>query len=216
MRPLVHRSWLLTVLLAAACDGSPIDPSRSLVGAKKLPSAQMLARETIQIEREFGGPGAQRLTFQLRPDDKLTIILAAATDPQTQSKTQTFHLSSGIAEDARSNLWRVRPEQQGAGVNLPSDCPPRSAANAPALTVVFTSPTPNARFDNSHRAVFGLPPQSVCNTEKAKEARNLIRSVIHSFPPSNLPAEYSQRKWHSEALIQRSQGRAPQQSRSQD
>ena len=204
MRVLARQSCLVASILVAACDNSAIDSRRSLVGAKKLPSREVLSGETIQISHVFSGPGAQRLTFELRPNESLTVTLAA-TDGKIQGAKQTFQLSSTIAAQARWKLWRIRPEREGVGWTAPSDCPAQAANARPDLTVVFLTERPGELTGIVPRATFGLPPKSICNTKAAEEARNLVRSVVQSFPPSKLPAEFSERKWRSEALLRRSQ-----------
>lgn len=198
MRALAHRSCLVAALLGSACDASGISPGRSHIAANKLASAQVLSQQTIDIEREFDGPDARRLTYELRPDDTLIVTLEALSGPKTKAETESFPLSSQVAADARSKLWHVHPEQQGAGVKLPPDCLPQSV---PDITVAFISPEPSSGSGNAGRAVFSLPSQSVCKTQQAIEARDLIAGVIHSFPPSNLQDQYSRRKWRSAVLV---------------
>src|SRR5262249_43605510 len=118
MRWLAQGCCMVVLLLPAACD-RPANPVHSLVGANNLPSPKELSQETIQIEREFAGPGAQQLTYELRPDDSLRVTLGAP-DGNPPSTTETFHLSSAIAANARSKLWRIRPDQAGVGRIMPT------------------------------------------------------------------------------------------------
>lgn len=184
---------------AAVANASAIVPARSLVGATEFPPAQILSGETIQIEREFRGPGAQRLTFELRPDNSLRITISAA-DRKKEVSSETFLLSSEIAANARTRLRRVRPQEVGAGVAFPSNCATQSATRTPDVTVMFTSSTSSAPVDDSGRRIFALPPQSDCSSKEAIAARNVIAAVLNSFPASTLRSEYWHRKWRSEAL----------------
>jgi len=64
---------LFTSTLCASCGDEGIAPSQSLVGAKELPSASALARESFYITRGGGAYGGDFLTYEWRPDNSLLV-----------------------------------------------------------------------------------------------------------------------------------------------
>src|SRR4051794_38895721 len=112
MRMAAWPPLLIAALLLASCEQSAIDPSQSVVGAKKLPSAKVLSREIIYITRGYGTYGPGNLSFEFRPDDELTVTLSHVdrnTFKEVIDSKETLHLSSTAAADTRRALWRVRP-----------------------------------------------------------------------------------------------------------
>lgn len=187
--------FLATSLLCASCDRPAIDASQSLVGAKQLPSAKVLSREMIEINRAFFEPGP-RLIFHLLPNNSLTITL---TDWDRQGRGQVIEgkesvqISSDAAVQLRRLLWRVRPEKlQGMGsVTEPDGCPQPPTDELPKFTVGFIAEGPKPGSDDDKVGIFALFPS--CRTKKATQAHDLLLNVVAKFPHSNIPAEYNRR-----------------------
>jgi len=182
-----------------ACDGPAIDPSQSLVGAKQLPSADVLSREIIQISRGFGSPTSPLLTYELEPDDTLTVTLThrdRTTFAEVTDGKETFHLSSKIASGARRNLWRLRPEPlEGIEqVTRPADCPPPPTDTIAEAAVAFMPGRPKPGVAHVDLGVTEVPSAHTCATRQGVEARNVVTSVLKSFPPSTGAAEYDRRR----------------------
>jgi len=199
MRTLVHQLCVVAILLTTGCDRSAIDPSQSLVGAEQLPSARVLSREIIQINRGFGSTATGLLTYELQPDDTLTVTLTHRDRDSSKEVTdgrETFHRSSNIASQARYALWRLRPETlQGLEwVTRPADCPPPPTDTFPESAVAFIAEGPEPGVKDDHIAVVDVPYLSSCKTRQSVEAHNVVQRVLQSFPSSRVAAEYDQRR----------------------
>jgi hypothetical protein len=191
MWPTFARASLLTpLLLLVCCDRPAIDPTESLVGAKQLPPARTLSRESIQINRGLGSLAPGFLSYELRPDDTLTVTFYAK-DWTTILLSERFQLAPDIATRTRHELWRFRPEHL-RGVQwdiLPTDCPQQPIDSTPEFTVAFIA-------DNGQHNRIGvvyLPYSSNCSTTQGAAARNLIGSALASFPRSNVAMEFDRR-----------------------
>jgi hypothetical protein len=173
-------------LLAGSCHRPAIDPAQSLVGAKSLPAASVLSREIIEINRGVGSWDGNGLSYDLRPDNTLTVTLTGRGD--SVKAKESFQLSSDVAAAARRMLWRVRPENL-EGIEqavLPSGChsPPVDAGSE--YSVIFIP----ADSGNQRLGVLLLPYARDCAAKNSIEAHNLIGTVLHSFPTSKVAAEY--------------------------
>ncbi len=100
----------LVSLLCVSCSGAAIEPSQSLVGAKELPSAKALSRETFYITRG-GEDGGDALSYEWRPDNSLTVTHTFSDNSarQTVKGRETLRVDPEIAMQIRQLLWRVRP-----------------------------------------------------------------------------------------------------------
>jgi hypothetical protein len=187
------------VLMTASCDRPAIDPSESLVGAKQLPTAGVLSREAIQINRGFGSISPGLLSYELRPNNTLIITLThrdRATFKEVTDGRETFHLPPNMASQARRALWRLRPETlRGLDwVTRPSDCPAPPTDTFPESTVVFIAEGPNLDIDADRIAVVDVPYLSICHARQSVEAHGLVERVLQSLPSSRVAAEYDQRR----------------------
>jgi hypothetical protein len=189
-RPL---SLVSATLFLASCDRPAIDPSQSLVGAKQLPSAKILSREIIQINRGMDTVSPGPLTYELRPDDGLTITWYAR-DWKTVRAVENHHLSSDVAAQVRTALWRLRPEiLEGIEQEIrPADCPPPPTDTSPEATVVFLPESPKPSVAHLVLGIVDIPYESTCNTRQGIEARKLVQRVLQSFPPSKIATEFEQ------------------------
>ncbi|WP_308515721.1 hypothetical protein [Sphingomonas flavescens] len=189
---------LTAALLVAACDRPAIDASQSLVGAKQLPGAKTLRQEIIQLNRSYGGASSSLLSYELGPDNGLTVTVTHR-DPDTwkdiTDAKETSNLSTQTASQARNELWRLRPEAlQGVEERVsPADCPTPPTDTFPIAAVVFiakgTKPGINDRV-----AVVDVPAQYTCDTLQGRAARNLIEKVLQQFPHSKVAAEFDRRR----------------------
>jgi len=95
------------------------------VGAKGLPSARERAAEEIQINRRGGQRDDHMLTYDLSPNNSLTV--AHTVDQIGGAKTvakATFRLTPEAANRVRASLGRVRPERLTGiqDITLPTGC----------------------------------------------------------------------------------------------
>lgn len=202
MRSAVPRALLLTAaLFCVSCDDSAIDPSHSLVGAKSLPPANELSRETIQINRGYGDISIAFLSYELLPDDRLIVTL---TDRNLEKDVvlgkDTFQLTPEIAADARRMLWRLRPDElqrfdEGGfeSETRPVGCYRRGPHDFGELAIVFFVEGSQEGVDDDRLGVFEMPHPSSCRSPAALRARETIEHVMQLFPPSKLPTEFERR-----------------------
>jgi hypothetical protein len=191
--------WVASVFLVSACDKPAIDASQSLVGAKRLPTARTLSREVIQINRGFGSPTSSLLSYELRPDNSLTITLTHRDHDTFKELTdgkEAFELSSGVAAQVRHDLWRLRPSTlQGIETPVrPADCPPPPTDTFPVAAVAFIAEGPKPGVEDDRLGVIDVPAQYTCDTRQGREARDLIGKVLRSFPRSKVAAEFDRRR----------------------
>jgi hypothetical protein len=194
-------SLLVASLSVASCDRPAIDPSQSLVGAKQLPSVQTLSREIIYLSRGYSWSGQGHLSYELRPDDTLTITYEH-TDRHTLKKTarrETFHLSSNesnVALEARRVLWRLRPEKlEGIETIVrPSNCPQPPTDTFPEVAVGFIAEGPDPGVKDDRLGIVDVPGKLTCSSREATIARAVTRQVLASFPSSKVAAEFDQDK----------------------
>lgn len=185
-------------MFCASCDQSAIDPSHSLVGAKSLPPARELSRETIEINRGFGQISPGFLSYQLLPDDRLLVTITDRMYPDEDVVLgeDTFQLTSEVAAEARRMLWRLRPEKlEGLEWETrPISCYPRSCHDFGDLAVAFIAEGPKPGVDDDRVGVFILPGPESCRSPAAIKARMVIEQVMQLFPPSKVPAEFERRR----------------------
>lgn len=199
MRSAASLALLTAFVIGSACHRSAIEPSQSLVGAKQLPSAKTLSRETVQINSGgFGllspmSPGD--LTYELRSDDSLW-IKHTKYDPKTIKYVtigqETIRLPSDVATRVKRMLWRLRPERlEGIEhITLPLGCPPPPIDSSPDFFLDFIAEGQNSDHPDDRVAIVNLPNASNCGTSQAADARNLVRKALQSFPPSKVAREY--------------------------
>jgi len=198
MRLTVAGFWIaLTALFLASCEQAAIDPSRSLVGARHLPSSKVLSREIIQINNGFGSRSPGLLSYELLPNDTLKVSLTVRENSRDNIlAAETFHLSSDVALHARQALWRVRPEVL-KGVEwdtYPVGCPSPPTDTFPEFAIAFIDEGPTLNADDDRIGIFAQPSYDICGNQQALDSNNLIGQVLESFPPSRVPAEYERRQ----------------------
>lgn len=195
-RPVAFTAVLLApLLLCISCQRSAIDPSQSLVGARKLPPADVLSREFIEMDRMFGDPGP-RLILQLSADDSLTVTLTDWDRKQLKQfivGKQLLRLSRDTAGTARRLLWRVRPENLAgmASSTQPIGCSPPPPDETPDYTVGFIADGLKSRVEDEHVGIFDVFPS--CKAKNANLARVVLRRVLALLPQSPLGPEYDRR-----------------------
>jgi hypothetical protein len=181
MRTLAHHVAVAAMLLASGCDHAAIKASESLVGAKNPPSAAQLSRETIQINR-WGGPrGDHFLSYELLPDNSLTVTHALRQPGGERTLArESFRLSANLGNEVRVSLARVRPETlRGIEYDtLPTGCPVIIDAS-PEVVVVFIGA-------KQRIGVSPVPQEGNCNSPQARQARQLVSHVIGSLPANHV------------------------------
>jgi hypothetical protein len=166
------------------------------VGAKSIPSAHELSRETIEIiPGSSPWVNAPRLSYEIHPDNSLDVTLShwstGVHDDVIDAK-EVFHLKPNTASDVRHLLWRLRPEElKGVEWQIrPVGCPPPPTDTGSDYSVAFISVGPRPGVQDDRVGVFDLPPAQYCGVQSAAQARLLIEQVLHLFPPSKVAAGY--------------------------
>jgi hypothetical protein len=151
----------------------------------------VLAREIIYLSRGYGSFNSRRLSYELHPDNSLIVTLTAK-DFHTTEDQQTFRLPANVAAQARQSLWRLRPEDL-KGVEWdtkPTGCRSDILDDFPEFAVAFIAEGPKPGIEDDRVGATVLPYQSSCATREALAARNVVQSVLRSFPQSKPAAEY--------------------------
>jgi hypothetical protein len=184
MAMVMCRLWMVALLLAAGCDQSRSKAPDSLVGAKHLPPVSELSHETIQINHWGGARRDHLLTYELRPDNTLTVThsLRAPGGDKTLGR-EAFGLAADAASQVRLTLSRLRPETlRGVEyVSYPVGCqPPIDSGDEVAIAFID---------EHEKIGIFDLPYP--CRDSKAAAARNAIAAVMQSLPTSKVAAAFS-------------------------
>lgn len=202
MKSVIFCAALLSAsLLCGSCQRSAIKSSQSLAGATELPSAKVLSREIIQINRGFGSLHPGLLSYELRPDDTL-VVTFTSHDWKTVLSKQSFRLSSKDAAVSRRMLWRVRPQElKGIAFEVrPPDCPPPPTDSPAEISVVFFAGD-HQPLEDDRIGIFWLPYADTCRTPQATEARGLLNRVLQSFPRSKVAVEYERQDSELQAKL---------------
>lgn len=182
-------------LLCVACQPQGAE-STNLVGADRLPPSAALSRETIQINRGYGPVGTGFLSYELHPDDSLTVTHSDKRRDKVLGK-ESFRLASGNADAARRRLLRLRPaklEGLDAHEARPSGCERQGPHDFGELAVIFVSEDGGPGVEDDRIGVFELPDPQSCSTPQAREARQLVRQVMDLFPPSKVAAGFESQR----------------------
>lgn len=172
--------------LTAACAPPEVMDSDRLVAGSLSPSNADLVRETIEINIGYGGRGygAHRLSFSLSSADVLTVTHLFMPDNKIVGK-EIFTLPSRVAENARQQLWRIRPatlEGYAADVR-PLGCRTDVDDDFGDMTVLFMP-------DEETFGFFTLPDPDSCNNAAARGARATLEEVLKMFPSSKVEASF--------------------------
>ena len=194
----------ILLILCTSCDQPAIKSSESLVGSPKLAPAQELKRETIWIEKGFGGDGygSHRLSHILRPNNELAVRYSLIADYRTLEE-QTVKLTGEEADRHRRALWRLRPQHLSPSPMeseplLPEGCERRGPHDQGDVTVTFL-----VSEEGPEGASFELPEPSSCDSQNAKAARVLLSRVLSSFPHTKAEDAFREAKTKWEARLQR-------------
>jgi hypothetical protein len=188
-------SLLSISLMCVSCNGAAIEPSQSLVGAKALPSANILAREAIYLTRggvDFG----DSLTYEWRPDNSLLIRHTFFSKGPGASEAvrgqETLHVSTEVAAQARQLLWRVRPaELEGVDQEArPTGCERRGPHDFGEVTVGFVNEGDASGVEDDQIGIFELPTTESCSTSAAVEARAVVRRALQLLPESKVATAF--------------------------
>lgn len=199
---------LRTVLLllfastfCVSCGDAAIAPSQSLVGAKELRSASVLAGETFYITRGGGAYGGDALSYERRPDNSLlvthTFSDGGGTGEVVRGK-ETLHIAPEVAAEARQLLWRVRPAKlEGVEQDArPTGCERQGPHDFGEVTVGFVNEGEARGIEDDQVGIFALPSADSCNTPAAVEARAVVRRALQLLPRSRVESDY-ERATHS-------------------
>ncbi len=183
------------LLLCMSCGAPAIDPSTSLVGAKTLPSEAALSSEIIYIRLGGGPDGGHSLTYELRPDDSLSIT-HKFSDYRSAANTvkgqETFRMSRDSAMSVRRLFWRVRPEKLDFpdGEHRPMGCTPIGSHDFGEVSIMFHAKGRTSSIEDNPMGQFRLPYADGCKTPAAAEAREVVWRAIHLLPASKTAAAY--------------------------
>lgn len=187
---LKHPALLASAILCGSCGDQGSRQTVSLVGAAKLPSAEVLSRETLYITRGFSGGGGDRLAYEIRPTD-LIIITHTYFEPRTLKDDilakDAFRLRPEVAARFRQLMWRVRPERLGRVLDIevrPLGCKRRGPHNFGEVGIAFIDEDDAVAAKDLPAALFELPWPDSCQTRAAKEARKLVREALRLLPSS--------------------------------
>lgn len=180
----IMRSTLALAVLICGCDPSVRGTSESLVGATNQPSERDLGRETIIITQRTGPARDHILSYELRPNDVLTVTYSLSElSGETEVAKDTVQLRSSDADNARKSLWRMRPTRlQGIEtVVYPVGCRPPIDSND-EVVIVFA--------DNRKRlGIFTLPHS--CKDGNSAVARSIVREVISTLPATETAGDFA-------------------------
>ena len=189
-------SLLSISLLCVSCRDAPTEEPRSLVGAKELPSAKTLARETLYITRGGGPYGGHSLSYEWRPDGSITVT-HQFSDGRGGGETrgaENLSISPEAAAEARRLLWRVRPAKFEGVENYgtrPIGCERKGPHDFGEVAVAFTNEGQSSGMEDDQIGIFELPDPQSCNTPAAVEAMNVIQRVLQLLPKSKVAAEFA-------------------------
>lgn len=177
-------------LIVGSCEGKGVE---SLVGSDRLPSSSALSREIIQINRGYGDVSEGFLSYELRPDDALTVTHTDRRQNRVSGE-ETFRLPSDIADRTRTMLWRLRPatlDGVDSHETRPVGCERRGPHDFGELAVVFVREDGPPGVDGDQIGTFELPRPDSCNTKHATEARQLVHQVLQAWPQSRVARAFA-------------------------
>ena len=189
---------LALAVLCAACDIPAIEPGSSLVGANRIPSAAILSREVIYMAWDKDNSDGHLLSYELRPDDTLTIAHTTFGKGDALRETiseQTIRVSPKIAKRARAMIWRVRPPKMVGQIDevapvRPVGCKPSGFHDFAELGVTFISKGKANNINDDRYGAFELPYLSSCNTSAAVQARKVVWEVIRVLPTNKVRSNF--------------------------
>ena len=184
--------FLPFVSLLASCDRPAIEASQSLVGAKELPTARELSRETIQMNEGFGGDGfgTHLLSYELRPNNELAVkhYERSIEKGEVVRGSETFNLSTDVADRARRSLWRMRPSDlKGLDYEIrPVGCKQQWDHDFGDYTFLFIKEGGESGVRDDLLGVSLIPEPESCDNPAARLARALVPEVLAHFPKSKV------------------------------
>ena len=182
-------------LLCVSCSDAAIEPSQSLVGAKELPSATALARETFYITRGGGAYGGDALSYEWRPDNAL-LVTHTFSDGRGPGEVvrgkETLHVAPEVAAEVRQLLWRVRPAKlEGVEQDArPTGCKRQGPHDFGEVTIGFVNEGDASGIEDDQVGIFELPTADSCNTPAAVEARAVVQRALQLLPKSKVASDF--------------------------
>lgn len=180
--------WI--ALLTCSCSEKVIESEQSLVGAKRLPAADVLTRETLIIRDNTNEAHAYQ--YELAPTGSLSITrydLDKNGLLQKFASKQTFRITSREDAIARKLLSRLRPEElEGMGVSVPPQgCTQQKLHASGDYAVVFISPGTKKGAQDDQIGIFlsGYPKtcaiEACCTAPAALAAHTVVRQAIQQL-----------------------------------
>jgi len=191
-------SLFAAAILCGSCNRPTPEPSQSLVGATEIPSADDLSRETIYITRGANDWGGDRLSYELRPNDSLSVT-HTYSDPRSAAEgvkgKETLRMSPGVAAQFRKLMWRVRPGKlEGQGLDKdevrPVGCERQGPHDFGEVGVAFFDEGDARASEDDRVGLFELPSANSCNRPAATEAREAVWDALRLLPKSKVAAGF--------------------------
>ncbi|RIV83378.1 hypothetical protein [Aurantiacibacter zhengii] len=192
---------LVGALSVTACDDDDAAVSRSLVDAGFWQSKDVSADEAIEVFWNLGGglndEPTHILSYQIGPGNTLKVAhleRLGATDRTIAE--EVFQLPANVADNARTQLWRLRPRKLGSFDDpsmfvRPIGCEPISAHDVAELNVAFLNDNDTSQVtEDDLMALFELPSRRSCDNDHARQARQLLSRVIEGLPKSRVTRDF--------------------------
>jgi hypothetical protein len=152
-------------------------------------------RETVHIASGGGTDGGHSLTYELGPDDSVTIThdySDGAGCSEVKGK-ETFAIPADQARQVRQLLWRVRPtvfEGVESYGSRSIGCERKGPHDFGELSVWFYEEARARKTEGREMGAFELPYPQSCDTAAAREARRVVRHALDLLPESRVVRGY--------------------------
>lgn len=185
--------WIAAVtVLCGSCSNQVGTVADSLVGATNLPSAEVLASETLYVTKGANDWGGDRLSYELKPDGLLIAThsyLDGKTFKEEVRAKDTVKLDPNTSGRFQRLMWRVRPEAlEGQGFETsevrPVGCERRGPHDFGEVGVAFVNEGVAETRKDDRIGVFELPQRNSCTTKAANLAREAVREALQLLPRS--------------------------------
>lgn len=182
--------FIVFTFLCGSCEPASSECD-SLVGATDLPSSAERSREIIQISYGVGTPDS--LSYELRPDNSLTVSVRLMRGGKEARREEKFQLLPQHGERTRALLSRLRPNPL-LGIEYltrPEGCKPQHVHDWGRVSVAFIAEGKSTTVQDDKVGITVVPDPESCGTPEARWARETVERVSRSFPPSRLTAAFA-------------------------
>lgn len=154
-----------------------------------------MAREILYITRGGDPYGGHRLSYEWRPENRITVTheFSDGRGGVETRGTENLRVSSEVAAEARRLLSRVRPGKFAGVENYgtrPIGCERKGPHDFGEVAVAFINEGQTSGRNDDQIGIFELPYPQSCNTPAAVEARNVIHRVVQLLPKSKVATEF--------------------------